>query len=180
MKIAVFGGSFDPPHTAHVAIVKEALRKLDIDLLIVVPTYLNPFKKSFAAPPKLRLRWLKKIFMPFQKVRICDFEIRQGRPTYAIETVEYLKKRYAPQKIYYLIGSDNLASLHRWYKFKKLNKEVEFVVFTRRGYKVKGKKYKTLQLDVPISSTELRAHPKQRFLPKIVAQEIIRFYAKKL
>ncbi len=175
MKIAVFGGSFDPPHLGHLAIVKEALKVLKIDLLIIVPTYLNPFKKSFAAPPTLRLRWLQKIFLPYKKVHICNFEIHQGRPTYAIETVEYLKRRYAPAKIYYLIGSDNVASLHKWHNYKKLKKEVEFIVFTRRGYKVRGK-YKVFHIDVPISSTELRAHPKQRFLPKIVAREIMRFY----
>jgi nicotinate-nucleotide adenylyltransferase len=176
MKIAVFGGSFDPPHIGHVAIVQAALAQLPIDLLIVVPTYLNPFKKSFAAPPSLRLRWLKKIFLPYKKVRVCDFEIRQNRPTYAIETVRYLKKRYAPTKIYYLIGSDNLVHLHKWHNYKKLKKEVEFVVFTRRGYEVKGKKYKTLRIDVPISSTELRAKPQQRYLPKIVARPVMKFY----
>lgn len=175
MKIAVFGGSFDPPHIGHVTIVKKALEHLDIDLLIIVPTYLNPFKKRFAAPPNLRLLWLKKIFAPYTRVAISDFEIRQNRATYAIETIEYLKRRYAPSKIYYLIGSDNLPSLHKWHNYQKLKKEVEFVVFTRRGYKVRGN-YKVLHIDVPISSTELRAHPKQRFLPKIIAREIMRFY----
>ncbi|MBD3829662.1 MAG: adenylyltransferase/cytidyltransferase family protein, partial [Arcobacter sp.] len=47
MRIAIFGGSFDPIHIAHVAIVETALKQLDIDKLIIVPTYLNPFKNSF-------------------------------------------------------------------------------------------------------------------------------------
>ena len=176
MKIAIFGGSFDPPHIGHVAIVQAALKKLDIDLLIVVPTYLNPFKKHFQAPPKLRLRWLKKIFLPYPEVRICDYEVKRGRPTYAIETVSYLQNRYAPKKIYYIIGSDNLPSLHRWKEFKKLKKKVEFVVATRRGYKA-PRRYKVLRVDIPISSTKLRQKPIKRYLPKIVASEIIRFYS---
>lgn len=47
MKIAIFGGSFDPIHIAHKKIVETALKELDIDKLIIVPTYLNPFKKDF-------------------------------------------------------------------------------------------------------------------------------------
>ena len=52
MKIAIFGGSFDPIHIAHKKIVETALKELDIDKLIIVPTYLNPFKKDFLFEPK--------------------------------------------------------------------------------------------------------------------------------
>ncbi|MCW1558127.1 adenylyltransferase/cytidyltransferase family protein, partial [Campylobacter jejuni] len=45
MKIALFGGSFDPPHNGHNSVVLEALEKLDIDKLIIMPTYINPFKQ---------------------------------------------------------------------------------------------------------------------------------------
>lgn len=48
MRVAIFGGSFDPPHIGHEKIIQKALEKLDIDVLFVVPTYLNPFKKNFS------------------------------------------------------------------------------------------------------------------------------------
>ncbi|BAF70600.1 nicotinate (nicotinamide) nucleotide adenylyltransferase [Nitratiruptor sp. SB155-2] len=175
MKIAIFGGSFDPPHKGHIAIVKRALEELDIDYVIIVPTYLNPFKTSFQASPSLRLRWLRKIFLPYNRVKICDYEVRKGRPTYAIETVEFLRRKYAPKKLYYIIGSDNLPTLHKWHKYQKLSHLVQFVVATRKGYKV-PKKYKMIEVHEDISSTELRIHPKKRYLPPIVAEEIIRFY----
>ncbi len=179
MRIAIFGGSFDPPHKGHLEIVRRALQELPIDWLIIVPTYRNPFKKSFVAPPHLRLRWLKKIFAPYPKVIVSDFEIARGRPTYAIETTEYLKRRFAPQKIYYIIGSDNLESLHKWKNYKRLKKEVEFVVATRGREKIPSK-YKRLKVHIPISSTQLRKDPKLRYLPKIVAWPIRRFYLKAL
>ena len=62
MNIAIFGGSFDPPHLGHQEIVNEALKSLHVDKLFIVPTHLNPFKKEFFAPSKLRLKWLKKLF----------------------------------------------------------------------------------------------------------------------
>ncbi|MBO7475437.1 MAG: adenylyltransferase/cytidyltransferase family protein, partial [Campylobacter sp.] len=54
MKIALFGGSFDPPHTGHEKIVRLVLANLNIDLLVIMPTFLNPFKEKFSAPPNLR------------------------------------------------------------------------------------------------------------------------------
>ena len=178
MKVAIFGGSFDPPHIGHIQIVQKALQSLDIDIIIVVPTYLNPFKSSYAAPPKLRLRWLKKIFLNQKKVVVSDFEIRRNRPTYAIETVNYIRKKYRPKKIYYIIGSDNLPTLHKWKNYPKLKKLVEFVVVTRPGYRYKTR-FKTIRLNVDISSTKLRKKPIKRYLPKIVAWEIVRFYKRK-
>ena len=65
MRIAIFGGSFDPIHVAHVAVVEESLKKLNIDLLIVIPTYLNPFKSSFYLNPETRFELLKKVFKEF-------------------------------------------------------------------------------------------------------------------
>ena len=75
MRIAIFGGSFDPIHVAHVTVVKEALKELHIDMVIVVPTYLNPFKSSFYLNPETRFKLLKKVFKEFEKVEICDYEI---------------------------------------------------------------------------------------------------------
>ncbi|NPA04217.1 MAG: nicotinate (nicotinamide) nucleotide adenylyltransferase [Epsilonproteobacteria bacterium] len=174
MKIAVFGGSFDPPHLGHLKIVKEALKELEVDLVIVVPTYLNPFKKSFSAPPKLRLRWLRKVFLPYKKVKVIDFEVKQKRKVFTIQTLQYIKKRFAPKKIYLIIGADNLSTLPKWYKYKKLRKSVEIVVASR-GERVKGK-YKRLKVKVPISSTALRKKIQKRYLPKTVAKEIVNFY----
>jgi len=77
LKIAIFGGSFDPPHKGHESIVNEALKTLDIETLFVVPTYLNPFKDSFVADEKTRLSWLEKLFKDKNKIKILDFEIKQ-------------------------------------------------------------------------------------------------------
>jgi len=175
MKIAIFGGSFDPIHLGHIKVIERALKNLDMDKLIVVPAFLNPFKKNFAAPPKLRARWIKKALMPYKKVKICFFEIENNRPTYMIETIYHLQKLYSPSKIYLIIGADNLKSLHKWHKYKNLKSKVEFVV-AKRGREKIPLKYKILNVNIPISATELRKRPIRRNLPKIVANEIVRFY----
>ena len=175
MKTALFGGSFDPPHLGHVEIVKKAFENLDIDKLIIMPNYLNPLKNSFSAPPKLRLKWLKKIFENLTNVEVSDFEISKNRPVYSIETIEAFKPDY------FIIGSDNLKTLHKWHKIDELLKKVEFVIANRQKvdknllskYNIK----KVLDIDIPISSTEIR-NCNFKHLPKEIENQIKEFYGK--
>ena len=179
MRIAVFGGSFDPIHIAHVAIVKNALNSLNIDKLIVVPTYLNPFKTDFHLEPKFRFKLLKKIFLNYKKVEICDFEINQNKSTYSIETIKYLKKLYNPTKIYFIIGEDNLENLDKWHKIDDLKEFVEFVVASRSSFKNENTKtFKTLDIDIDISSTALRENIDLKFIPLEIKDDIINLQKK--
>ena len=177
-KAALFGGSFDPPHIGHTKIIEEALKKLDIDMLFIVPTYLNPFKKTFHAPADIRAGWMKKLYEKNKKVKICDFEIKLNRPVAAIETVEYLYKEYNIEKLYLIIGADNLKGLHMWKNYEELKKKVEFVVANRDGLKI-GKDLKKLDINVNISSSFLRQNLKKEYLPPKIANEIINYYKEK-
>jgi len=173
MKIAIFGGSFDPVHKGHIEIVKKALKNLDIDKLIIIPNYLNPLKNSFSASPELRLKWLKEVFKDFEKVEVSDFEIKKNRPVFSIETVKHFKPKY------FIIGSDNLKTLNKWKSIDELLKLTEFVVAKRneidknllKRYNIK----KVIDLDIPISSTEIR-NCNFKYLPEKIEKEIKEFY----
>lgn len=174
--IALFGGSFDPPHIGHKAIV-EALIELDfIDKVVVMPTFLNPFKSHSHASSKQRLRWLKDIFNEFKNVIVDDFEVLQNKKVSTIQSVKYLLKRY--EKIYVVIGADNLESLHKWDSFEKLNSLVTFIVVSRDNIKV-DKDLIALHVDVPISSSSLRENMQISKLPEQCALEIEKFYKEK-
>lgn len=94
MKIALFGGSFDPPHAGHDAAVKAILSSLKPDLLIIMPSFLNPFKKSFSAPPQLRLRWCRALWSDAPGVEVSDYEISQNRSVPTIQSVKFLLEKY--------------------------------------------------------------------------------------
>ena len=94
MKIALFGGSFDPPHAGHDAAVKAILSSLKPDLLIIMPSFLNPFKKSFSAPPQLRLRWCRALWSDAPHVEVSDYEISQNRSVSTIQSVKFLLEKY--------------------------------------------------------------------------------------
>lgn len=174
--IALFGGSFDPPHIGHEAIIK-ALTKFDnIDKVIVMPTFLNPFKSEFHAPASLRVKWLKDIFGEFKNVEISEYESLQKRQVPTLESVRYLLKKY--KNIYLVIGADNLASLKRWNGYEELKKLVTFVIAPRDDIYI-PKEFLKLDIDERISSTGLRDRIEISKLPKKCAREIYNFYKEK-
>ncbi len=180
MRIAIFGGSFDPIHVAHVAIVESALDKLDIDKLIIVPTYLNPFKNSFNLNPETRFELLKKVFHKFKNVEISDYEINQQKTSYSFNTVNYLKNLYKPSKIYLIIGEDNINDLDKWYKYDELKKLVEFVVASRTGFETKkANEFKSLDININISSTELRDKINLNYIPIEIKDDILNLKKKR-
>lgn len=173
MAIAIFGGSFDPPHIGHVAIVNKALQSLPIDKLYVVPAFVNPFKSGTHAPPERRLAWLERIFADEPRVVVSDFEIAQGQPVPTIETVQQFRQ-YDPS-IYLIIGSDNLDTLAQWDRFEQLDSLVTWVVASRPGHEGSGM-LRNLDVNVDISSTELRAQQKTHLIPDSVRNEINQYY----
>ena len=177
MKIALFGGSFDPPHKGHIKIIKLALKQLNIDRVFVCPTFLNPFKKEFHAPPEKRLFWLKKVLKKYPGVSICNFEIKQKKPTPTIETVLHLYKYYKAEKIYLIIGADNLDNFNKWKKAEKLKKITKLVVVTRGNKKI-PKNLQKIAVNVNISSTKLRKKIVPKYIPKEILKDVEKFYEK--
>lgn len=174
MVIAVFGGSFDPPHIGHEKIVELALLKLQIDKLLVVPTFLNPFKDTFYLAPDTRFELLKTLFVSNPKVEICDFEILQNKKTTTFETISFLKKSHKAQKIYLIIGADNLKNIHLWYNFLELRELVQFVVVTRNGILLENDYIKPtyLELDIDASSTGLRENMNFDLIPENLKEKV--------
>ena len=166
MKIAVFGGSFDPPHIGHEKIALEAIQWLDIDKLIIVPTFLNPFKSSCLFSSKNRLSLIKKLFLDCEKIDICEYEINQQKPINTVETVEYIKKLYKPSLIYLIIGTDNFKLIHTWYKYDTLKNLVEFVIAKRGIHNHNFEDNKHLDININVNSTQLRHTLNLHYIPK--------------
>jgi len=180
MNIAIFGGSFDPPHIGHQEIANKSLEILNIDKLIIVPTFLNPFKTKSYLTASTRLELLEDIFGDNQNILVSDFETRQNKPVQSIDTVKYFLKKYNPKKMFFIIGSDNLKSLHLWNNFEELIKLVQFVVISRCGYDVKYDIIETINinLDINISSTTLRENLDLKYIPKKIEKKVINLWNK--
>lgn len=155
--VAIFGGSFDPPHKAHQHIVEMAVKNLDIDKLLIVPAYLNPFKSTSLASASKRLEWCHILFDDLKHVSVEEYEIKEGKSTTTSQTVKHFNIDYDVK--YIIIGSDNLSTLEKWHEFEWLNAHITWVVITRAGHHVNVdtlRSSKVLTLDVPVCSTDIR------------------------
>ncbi|HHD75622.1 MAG TPA: nicotinate (nicotinamide) nucleotide adenylyltransferase [Campylobacterales bacterium] len=155
--IALYGGSFDPPHLGHKSVVEEALKVLPVDKLFVIPTFLNPFKSQSYFSESKRFELVSEMFASFERVEISDYEISANRAVTSVETLRYFQQEYEVD--YLIIGADNLEKLDQWSEFEYLNAQVTWVIARRNGYGLKSDKlrdFKVLNTNVDISSTQIR------------------------
>jgi len=110
-----FGGTFDPPHAEHVAMVKACSEEFHPDKIIIMPTFIPPHKKTFmTASPTQRLEMCKIAFSNIENVEISDWELKKGGKSYSYLTMEHLAKCYKGYDIFFLMGTDMLSSFHTW------------------------------------------------------------------
>ncbi len=173
---ALFGGSFDPPHLGHREIVEKTLSLPGIERLVLLPAWLNPFKRESHAPPEKRLEWCRTVF-DLPGVIVSDYEIRQKRPVYTLESYRALSREYSIGWL--VIGADNLKDLPRWHAFETLNREVTWIVATREGSSPDVSRLRSvriLELHVPVSSTQIRSGVGFDFVDPRIREEVRRFY----
>ena len=171
--VAIFGGSFDPPHKGHQHIVEKAIEVLDIDKLLVVPAYLNPFKTSSLASANQRLIWSHLLFDEIPNVIVDDYEIKEGKSTTTKQSVKHFNTTYDVK--YLIVGSDNLSTLTKWHQFEWLNEHVSWVIATRTGHPLELhslKNYKILELNADINSTEIRDNKDLQYVDNKIKKSV--------
>ncbi|MEN8727525.1 MAG: nicotinate (nicotinamide) nucleotide adenylyltransferase [Sulfurovum sp.] len=171
--IAIFGGSFDPPHKGHQLIVEKAIENLQIDKLFVVPAYLNPFKTSTLADAPTRLSWCHTLFDSIDRVKVDDYEIKEGKSTVTSQSVKHFNQTYDVK--YLIIGSDNLSTLTKWHAFEWLNETVTWVIATRDNHHLDTdelNKWELLPIEAPMSSTQIREEKDLQFIDEKIRTSV--------
>ena len=165
-KIGILGGSFDPAHIGHLAISKEAIKRLELKKIIWAITKKNPFKKDCQFSLFTRIKYCKRIIGKNNliKVKFYDDIIKSNK---TFDLISYLIKD-KKNEVYFLMGADNLINFHKWYNWKKISEMSKIIVFDRHGYKkkslnsttfkrLKKKNFKFIKFNkVNISSSQLR------------------------
>ena len=191
---AIFGGSFDPIHNAHVIIAQKVYEFLmPLKKLYIVPAGCSPFKKDEENTPfELRVEWCKKAFSGIDGIEVLEIEKDTGtkKPSYTIDTLNTFYKLFGEYPTI-IIGEDSLQTFHKWRALEEIITKSDLVVYKRRGYSEISeteKKYpdKVRLFDtayIEISSTEIRERIRmgrtvRGFVPKSVEKEIIDYYSK--
>ena len=155
-KIAIYGGTFDPVHHAHLILARQAIETLGLEKVILVPAAISPLKKAApVASGEVRLAMLEAAVKGEPEFEVNQCELLRPPPSYTIDTVEDIRGRERDASIYCLIGEDNVEQLPRWHRFAELEKMVRFVVLDRSG-KQPSHSYQVIHRRIDISATEIR------------------------
>lgn len=134
VKIAFLGGSFDPVHFGHLCIAQDALEQLQLDKVIFVPAAQAPLKKGAVnAEDRHRLEMLKLAVEGDARFGVSEIELIRGGMSYAIDTVLQMRRELAGDRLFWILGADQLALLAHWMRVEQLVKEIEFISFDRPG-----------------------------------------------
>jgi nicotinate-nucleotide adenylyltransferase len=188
-RLGILGGSFDPPHVAHLAIASEAFHALCLERVLFVPAAAPPHKgageRTSAA---VRLELTSLAIDDDLRFTASGVEIERGL-VYTVDTLRALNERYAGHELVFIMGSDSLLQLDTWHEPAELLSLCSLAVAPRPGdapeaiasAAARWSDYQVAMLDVPpldISSSALRARAAQgrpiRYLvPQRVEQYIL-------
>ena len=132
MKIAVFGGSFDPIHKEHIQLAKEAIKSLRLDKLFVMPANMPPHKPGkILSANEDRLEMCRLAFENVEKVEVSDYEIAKGGTSYTYLTCKHFRSEYKDAEIYWLVGTDMLRDFPTWKEPNSILQDVTLAVCAR-------------------------------------------------
>lgn len=176
MRIALFGGSFDPPHLGHLTVANVVSHQKIVDEVWFVPCANHPFAK-YMSPAKNRLEMLRLLS---DKHTIYTFELERSTPSYSLETLEHATQEFPHHSFAWLIGSDQVAVFHKWYQYEELLKRFTVLVYPREHHPVDALLPGMQAIQncpiISVSSTEVRnAVHNHQSIQKFVTKEIAEY-----
>ena len=165
-KVGIFGGSFNPIHTGHIALAKSLCEKAGLDEVWFMVSPMNPFKKTATdlLDDHLRLEMVEKALEKEPQLKACDYEFRLPKPSYTWHTLQTISQEFTDIEFTLLIGGDNWAAFDKWYHHEDILAHYPIVVYPRQGSSVGKVPEGVTIVETPllnISSTEIRQRIKE-------------------
>ena len=157
MRRAIFGGTFDPIHTAHIVVAREAANTFALDEVLMIPAGQPPHKGT-GTPYVHRFRMVELACAA--DPRLVPSRIEEGQAkSYSIHTIERLKVEGG--ELFFIIGADAFAEIQTWYRAQDVIRAVEFIVVTRPGHDYEtppgARVHRLDTVALPVSSSDIRA-----------------------
>ena len=130
MRRAIFGGTFDPIHHAHLVVAREAADAFSLDQVLFIPAA-NPPHKEAGTPYEHRYKMVELACSEDPRFSPSRLE-EESRKSYSIYTIERVKAMGGD--VFFVIGADAFAEIQTWFRWQEVVREVEFIVVTRPGH----------------------------------------------
>jgi nicotinate-nucleotide adenylyltransferase len=172
MRTAIFGGTFDPIHKAHLVVAREAADAFALDRVLFVPAA-NPPHKGSGAPYEHRYRMVELACAAESRFVASRLE-ESPEKSYSIYTIERVKAMGGD--VFFVIGADAFAEIQTWFRWQDVLRAVEFIVVTRPGHTYQsppGARVHRLEtVALPVSSSEIRQALARGNTPQEVPPEV--------
>jgi nicotinate-nucleotide adenylyltransferase len=161
LRLAIFGGTFDPIHRAHLAIAREAIERCRLDRVLLVPADNPPHKAGATRTPyQHRVRMAEIACRGLEHLEVSRLE-EGTRWSYSIDTIEKVRAHLAPEdELFFVIGADAFADIRTWHRWQDVVRAVPFLVVSRPGaiYDIppEARVERLDRLELTISSSEIR------------------------
>ena len=166
-RIGIFGGAFDPPHNAHVALAQTALDELELDALHVIPTGQAWHKARTLSASEHRLAMARLAFQNVPRVVVDDREIKRAGPTFTVDTVQALQAENPSAQLYLMMGADQFAAFKQWHQWQEIMRIAIICIAARARFNWASGQFETLNwpenrillLQMPsmaVSATQIR------------------------
>jgi len=181
MRLALFGGTFDPIHNAHVTVAREAADQFRLDQVWFVPAANPPHKPDHtAAGYEDRYRMVELACQADPRFRPARLEAG-AQKSYSVDTVE--KVRAMGEAPFFIIGADAFADITSWHRWQDLVRLTEFIVVTRPGHQYTApdgaRVHRLDTVALPISSSEIRRRLALGEVPADLPPEVVAYIAEK-
>lgn len=168
-RLGIFGGSFDPPHIAHIALAKHAIAQFDLNELRIIPTGDAWHKARTLTPSPHRLAMTRLAFADVAHTVVDPREIDRQGATYTVDTLQELKAEQPQADVFLFIGADQANAFKTWHRWQEILGLATVVVAERKLAELGGIASQwhnavspdVQRLDMPslnVSATEIRAH----------------------
>ena len=137
LRIAFFGGSFDPPHLGHLAIAHALIKRFDLDEFVFVPAFHAPHKQSAPTSAFDRYAMLCLATQHESRISVSRIEIEMPQRPYSVETLERLTQMLPHEEIFFVMGADSWRDIRTWRDWERLFEMTDHIVVTRPGYDIK-------------------------------------------
>jgi nicotinate-nucleotide adenylyltransferase len=137
MRIGYFGGTFDPPHRAHLHAALHAAHAFALDRVLLAPTGIQPLKQGephVGFEDRMSMTRLLCAEDPRLEVTDVDAPNTDGTPNYTVDALARLRKQYPDASLFMIVGADSFLSLRRWREPEALLAEAEWIVLSRPGF----------------------------------------------
>lgn len=178
LRIALFGGTFDPVHLGHLAIAEAARKALKLDRVIFIPCPQSPHKEhGTLASEEDRLEMLELALEELPWATVSEIEMLLPPPSYSWITAEAMREVYPESHLFWLMGSDQWSVIQSWNRPDHLADLVEFIVHDRGGESESqpGFRAHIIKGAHPASASEIRSHAPTRLHSHWLAPKVERF-----